>query len=117
MGIFKRLLRGEYSLATTFWGFNVLGNIIFTVIALAVLFIGSYFKVPGILTIIVIMIIILLSFIYSSLIASGIYCMLRRKITFWRVLAFIYIIFGLICVFTFIIGIGYSISYSLYFGK
>lgn len=104
MNVFKKLLKGELSLAVTFWGFLILGCILPSEIIIEI--ISKIGIQPLRVTMIIVASFVVIKFIISGMVTSGIFFILRnKKITFWGVIAFIfsilnfiYSIFGLLTI-------------------
>lgn len=104
MNVFKKLLKGELSLAVTFWGFLILGCILPSGIIIEI--ISQIGIQPLRVTMIIVASFVVIKFIISGMVTSGIFFILRnKKITFWGVIAFIfsilnfiYSIFGLLTI-------------------
>lgn len=95
MNIFKKLLKRELSLAVTFWGFLILGCILPSGIIVEI--ISQNGIQPLRVTMIILASFVVIKFIISGLVTSGIFFILRnKKITFWGVLAFIFSILNFI---------------------
>lgn len=94
MDIFKRLAKGELSLAATFWGFLVPGSVLpFVIIVKLITANLLSITIGGLVTIILVVII---QFMIACMVTLGIFSILRKKITFWGVIAFIISILNLI---------------------
>lgn len=106
MKIFKRLAKGELSLAATFWGGHILGSILpFGIIVKLVNLYGISITIEVLVTIILLAV---FQFIIECMVTSGIFFMLKnKKITFWSVIAFIISILNLIYSTLFILTIIY----------
>lgn len=95
MDVFKRLVKGELSLAVTFWDFIILGCILPMVIInqlIGIFEISQTIESQAAVTLVV-----MIQFIITCMATSGIFFILRnKKITFWGVIAFIISILNLI---------------------
>lgn len=112
MDIFKSLVKGKLSLAVTFWGFLILGCILPSMIIVEVI---SQYGIPSLrVTLITVALVIVIKFIISAMVTSGIFFILRnKKITFWGVIAFIISILNFIYSFYGFLTIIYILSYIL----
>ncbi|MCX8727068.1 MULTISPECIES: hypothetical protein [unclassified Gilliamella] len=110
MNIFKRLAKGELSLAITFWGFLILGCVLPSTIISEVI---SQYGIQSLrATIITLASVIVIKFIISVMVTSGIFFILRnKKITFWAVIAFIISILNFIDSIFGLLTIIYIVSY------
>lgn len=112
MDIFKRLVKGELSLAVTFWGFLILGCVLPSEIIVEV--IGQYGIQSLRVTLITVALVIVIKFIISAMVTLGIFFILRnKKITFWAVIAFIVSILNFIYSLFGFLTIIYILSYIL----
>lgn len=90
MNIFKRLVKGELSLAVTFWVFGVLFSVILIVIYIATTFILDTYHVSTLFRISVISFIYSINFLNSIMVLIGIFNLLKNSgVTYWRVIAFV----------------------------
>lgn len=90
MNIFKRLVKGELSLAVTFWVFGVLFSVILAAIFFAMTFIFNACHVPTLLRISVILFIYSINFLNSIMVLVGIFNLLKNNgVTYWRVIALV----------------------------
>lgn len=106
MDIFKRLTKGELSLAATFWGFLIPSFILPFVIIVKL--ITTYVLSITIGTLVTIILLVFIQFIIACMVTSGIFFILRnKKVTFGGVIAFILSILNLIYSIWFILTIIY----------
>lgn len=90
MNIFKRLVKGELSLAVTFWVFGVLFSVILIVIYFAITSIFNACHVPTLLRISVILFIYIINFLNSIMVLVGLFNLLKNGgVTYWRVIALV----------------------------
>ena len=90
MNIFKRLVKGELSLAVTFWVFGVLFSVILIVIYIATTFILDTYRVSTLFRISIISFIYSINFLNSIMVLIGIFNLSKNnEVTYWRVIAFV----------------------------
>lgn len=93
MDVFKRLAKGELSLASTFWRGIVLSNFF----VFLILYILQTIPTTSKWVLVTVILTFFIRSIIACMVTSGIFFMLKnKKITFWSVIAFIISIINLI---------------------
>lgn len=90
MKILKKLVKGELSLAVTFWGFGVLSSLILGLILFGIIIIFNAYRTPFFIRDKIIISIFIIDFIITCLVLIGLFNILKNgKLTFWKVIAFV----------------------------
>ncbi|OCG02870.1 hypothetical protein A9G12_08010 [Gilliamella sp. wkB112] len=106
MDVFKRLVKGELSLAVTFWGFLIPCSVLPFVIIFKLITTYLFSMTTGVLVTIILLAVI--QFIIACMVTSGIFFILRnKKVTFEGVIAFILSILNLLYSIWFLLEIIY----------